>query len=320
MVGDDGVPGRHLPRDRARREHDRRPRDGARAPAPGPRGLAPAARSARPRPLRSAAGIPAARGRAAPPGRRARPRAGAGGRGRHTGRAEVRRDPALRAEAGAPPAVRRDPAFRPKTEAWPVGVAGRPAARRRRLTRAAGAARPMFRRRKAMTAMPNPSGDRADLTLDQPPIRVTTWDHFRLSAVVDAFRLRGWEPVVDFLGDELDRAELVEPAAIPPDVVTMHSCVRFIDHDTGEARTVTLVYPGEEDSRQGKISVVTPVGSALIGLRAGDTMPWRTPDGRTKRLSVLEVRHQPEAHGLDGASGRSDRESTPWGAGTAAAG
>lgn len=171
-----------------------------------------------------------------------------------------------------------------------------------------------------MAAMPNPSGDRADITLDQPPIRVTTWDHFRLSAVVDAFRLRGWEPVVDFLGDELDRAELVEPAAIPRDVVTMHSCVRFVDHDTGEARTVTLVYPGEEDSRQGKISVVTPVGSALIGLRAGDTMPWRTPDGRTKRLSVLEVRHQPEAHGFDGASGRSDRESTPWGAGTAAAG
>ena len=171
-----------------------------------------------------------------------------------------------------------------------------------------------------MTAMPNPSGDRADVTLDQPPIRVTTWDHFRLSAVVDAFRLRGWEPVVDFLGDELDRAELVEPAAIPRDVATMHSCVRFVDRDTGEARTVTLVYPGEEDSRQGRISVVAPVGSALIGLRAGDTMPWRTPDGRAKRLSVLEVRHQPEAHGLDGAPGRSDRESTPWGAGTAAAG
>src|SRR3954454_5417533 len=127
----------------------------------------------------------------------------------------------------------------------------------------------MFRRREAMTAMPNPSGDRADLPLDQPPIRVTTWDHFRLSAVVDAFRLCGREPVVDLLGDELDRAELVEPAAIPRDVVTMHSCVEFLDEDTDEVRTVTLVYPGEEDSRRGKISVVTPVGSALIGLRTG---------------------------------------------------
>ena len=104
-----------------------------------------------------------------------------------------------------------------------------------------------------MTAMPNQRDGRADIPLDQPPIRVTTWDHYRLSAVVDAFRLRGWEPIVDFLGDELDRAELVEPAAIPRDVVTMHSCVKVLDHDTGEVRTVTLVYPGEEDSRQGKI-------------------------------------------------------------------
>ena len=82
----------------------------------------------------------------------------------------------------------------------------------------------------------------------------------------------------------------------------MHSCVTFIDHDTGEVRTVTLVYPGEEDSRRGKIAIVTPVGSALLGLRTGAVMAWRTLDGRTKRLSVLEVRHQPEAHGFDGAS------------------
>ena len=82
----------------------------------------------------------------------------------------------------------------------------------------------------------------------------------------------------------------------------MHSCVEFVDDDTGEVRTATLVYPGEEDSRQGKVAVVTPVGSALLGLRAGATMTWRTLDGRTKRLSVLEVRHQPESHGFDGAS------------------
>jgi regulator of nucleoside diphosphate kinase len=162
-----------------------------------------------------------------------------------------------------------------------------------------------------MTARPNPSGDATGATLDKPPIQVTTWDHGRLSAVVDAFRRRGHEPLVDLLAEELDRAELVEPAAVPRDVVTMHSCVRFVDHDTGEARTATLVYPDEEDSRRGKVAVVTPVGSALLGLREGATMAWRTLDGRTKRLSVLEVRHQPEAHGFDGASGGNDRESTP---------
>ncbi len=160
-----------------------------------------------------------------------------------------------------------------------------------------------------MTLTPNSKDDRADVTLDKPPIQVTTWDYRRLSAVVDAYRLRGCEPLVDLLAEELDRAELVEPAAVPRDVVTMHSSVKFIDDDTGEVRVVTLAYPGEEDSRQGKISVITPVGSALIGLRAGATMSWRTLDGRTKRLSVLEVRHQPEAHGFDGASGESNRES-----------
>lgn len=159
-----------------------------------------------------------------------------------------------------------------------------------------------------MTATPKPRDGRAEVTLEKPPIQVTTWDHRRLSAVVDAYRLRGCDALVELLAEELDRAELVEPAAVPRDVVTMHSSVRFIDHDTGEVRTVTLVYPGEEDSRQGRISVVAPVGSALIGLQAGATMAWRTLDGRTKRLSVLEVGHQPEAHGLDGASG-SNRES-----------
>jgi regulator of nucleoside diphosphate kinase len=160
-----------------------------------------------------------------------------------------------------------------------------------------------------MRATPSSKDDRTDVTLDKPPIQVTTWDYRRLSAVVDAYRLRGCEPLVDLLAEELDRAELVEPAAVPRDVVTMHSSVKFIDDNTGEVRVVTLAYPGEEDSRQGKISVITPVGSALIGLRAGATMSWRTLDGRTKRLSVLEVRHQPEAHGFDGASSESNRES-----------
>lgn len=154
-----------------------------------------------------------------------------------------------------------------------------------------------------MTAKPNPSGgDEKEIAAEPPPIWVTTWDRRYLSAVVDAFRLRGCGQLVDFLARELDRAELIEPAAAPRDLVTMRSCVTFVDHDTGEVRTVTLVYPGEEDGRRGKVAVVTPVGSALLGLRAGATMPWLTMTGRTKRLSVLEVRYQPEAYGFDGAA------------------
>ena len=67
-----------------------------------------------------------------------------------------------------------------------------------------------------MTARPNPSGGDMSVTLDKPPIQVTTWDYDRLSGVVDAFRRRGREPLVDLLAEELDRAELVEPAMIPP--------------------------------------------------------------------------------------------------------
>jgi regulator of nucleoside diphosphate kinase len=162
-----------------------------------------------------------------------------------------------------------------------------------------------------------PKHGQAEITFDKPPIWVTSWDHFRLSAVVDAFRLRGCEDQVELLAEELDRAELVEPAAVPPDVVTMHSCATIVDHDTDEVRRVTLVYPGEEDSRRGRVAIVTPFGSALLGMKAGATMAWRTLNGRIKRLSVLEVEDQPEKHGLDGASGRSDLHSSPSRAGAA---
>jgi regulator of nucleoside diphosphate kinase len=79
----------------------------------------------------------------------------------------------------------------------------------------------------------------------------------------------------------------------------MNARARIMDPDTGEARTVTLVYPGEEDSAHGKVSVLTLLGTALLGLPEGTRMEWRTRDGRTKRVAVLEVSYQPERHGLD---------------------
>ena len=156
-------------------------------------------------------------------------------------------------------------------------------------------------------ATSKPQGDRTDLDAAKPPIQITTFDYISLSGVVEAFRAHGREPLVESLATELDRAELVEPGEIPGDVVTMHSRATFVD-DAGEQRTVTLVYPGEEDSRQGRIAVVTLIGSALLGLQVGAAMSWRTLDGRTKRLSVLEVAHQPEAQGLDGAPAREHSE------------
>lgn len=143
----------------------------------------------------------------------------------------------------------------------------------------------------SVSSAPDLNGHTRDAIRDKPPIQVTSWEYRCLSAVVDDFRLRGCGPIVDFLAEELDRAEQVEPSMIPSDVVTMYSCVKFVDLDTARVRTAMLVYPGEEDSRGDRIVVITPVGSALIGLRAGATIVWRGMDDRTRCLSVLEVRH-----------------------------
>ena len=133
----------------------------------------------------------------------------------------------------------------------------------------------------------------------QPTIYVTTHDYERLSALADFHQSRPRGVRVDFLLDELERAELVAAADVGAKVVTMNARVRIMDPDTGEARTVALVYPGEEDSARGKVSVLTPLGTVLLGLPEGARMAWRTQDGRTKRVAVLEVAYQPESHGLD---------------------
>jgi regulator of nucleoside diphosphate kinase len=88
---------------------------------------------------------------------------------------------------------------------------------------------------------------------------------------------------------ELDRADVLHAADVPNDVVTMHSRVRYLDETTGERRSVTLVYPHETDVASGRISVLAPVGSALLGLSEGQTIDWEFPHGARRRLRVEEV-------------------------------
>lgn len=140
----------------------------------------------------------------------------------------------------------------------------------------------------------------ANLSRADIVIVLTSLDHLRLNSVVENFERQGQDELVASLAEELDRAEIVAPNAVPDDVVTMHSRCRFVS-DSGVEQEITLVYPGEEDSEAGKISIVTPVGSALIGVRVGQTISWKTMDGRTKSLTVKAVTWQPEAHGMDGA-------------------
>lgn len=98
------------------------------------------------------------------------------------------------------------------------------------------------------------------------------------------------------LGEELLRADVVDPAGIPPDVITMNSRVCLQDMDTGEDLVYTLVFPKDANLESGRISVLAPVGTAMIGYREGDTITWPVPGGM-KRLKVKKILYQPEAAG-----------------------
>lgn len=129
--------------------------------------------------------------------------------------------------------------------------------------------------------------------MDQTPIILTERDYER----IDALLTGGVKdlPGIQVLRDELQRAEVVLPDEIPPDVVTMNSRVRFENIATGKQAELTLVYPQDVDGNPDKVSILAPVGSALLGLSVGQTIEWQMSGGSTLKLRVLEVRDQPEA-------------------------
>jgi regulator of nucleoside diphosphate kinase len=124
------------------------------------------------------------------------------------------------------------------------------------------------------------------------PIHVTTADLERLRALVDQNLASRDSEAAERLDNELDRAIPVEVA--PPDVVTMGSRVAFVDESSGVRREVVLVFPREADASHGRVSVLAPIGSALLGLSAGDDIDWPLPDGRVARLRILSVAHPAE--------------------------
>jgi regulator of nucleoside diphosphate kinase len=120
-----------------------------------------------------------------------------------------------------------------------------------------------------------------------PPIIISDIDQARLSGVATAAMDRVPE-IAEELMSEIERATVVEARSIPSNVVRMGSTVEFETND-GQHRRVTLVFPGEADISRGKISVLTPVGAALIGLSEGHSIMWMTRDGRHQQLTVLAV-------------------------------
>jgi regulator of nucleoside diphosphate kinase len=124
-------------------------------------------------------------------------------------------------------------------------------------------------------------------TFPRPRIRVSDADYRRLSGLAAAAETR-FPDVAEELQTEMDRAEVVAAEALPADVVRMGSTVEY-RADNGERRRVTLVYPADADIAEGRVSVLTPIGAALIGLSAGQSMRWVARDGRERTLTVIAV-------------------------------
>jgi regulator of nucleoside diphosphate kinase len=132
---------------------------------------------------------------------------------------------------------------------------------------------------------------------EQSRIQVTAADRQRLHSLIDTWPdIRDLE-AAEALADELARAEIVPAETIAGNVVTMNSRVVFQDQETAERREVWLVYPQDSDVDRGRISVLAPIGSALLGLAVGETIEWPLPSGQVKRLRVVEVVYQPEQAG-----------------------
>jgi regulator of nucleoside diphosphate kinase len=130
------------------------------------------------------------------------------------------------------------------------------------------------------------------------PIYVTVADMERLRALIEGVRYSTESAAnAAALEEELDRAEVVAPDRIPADVVTMNSEVRLKDLDTGKVLVYRVVYPNTRPvGSADPLSVLAPLGTALLGYRAGDVIEWRVPRGM-RRLKVLAVLYQPEAQG-----------------------
>ena len=129
-------------------------------------------------------------------------------------------------------------------------------------------------------------------------IHITRYDMDRLTELIDGLRLspKANQANLDLLEKELYRGVLVDPRQIPHDVITMNSKVIITDTESGEKTTYTLVFPSAANISENKLSIMAPLGMALLGYRTGDIIEWPVPSG-VRKLKVDEIIYQPEAAG-----------------------
>ena len=134
--------------------------------------------------------------------------------------------------------------------------------------------------------------------MSERSIQITELDRKRLLDLIREAQSGEYRKSIylEDLRGELERAQIVAPQDIPADVITMNSTVALTDLDTNEEETYTLVYPEQADSAQAKVSILAPIGTAMLGYRAGDVFEWEVPAGK-RRLKVTKIHYQPEASG-----------------------
>lgn len=129
-------------------------------------------------------------------------------------------------------------------------------------------------------------------------IQITQPDREKLQRLIEAHGRKNTrdQQHLEMLAEELERAEIVQPSEVSADAVTMHSQVLVRDLNSGAESSYTLVFPVDADITQGKISILAPIATALLGYREGDEIGWPTPGG-WRRLMIVKVLYQPEAAG-----------------------
>ena len=134
--------------------------------------------------------------------------------------------------------------------------------------------------------------------MNQPSIVITTKDVEKLRDLIrEAYHTeyRGSD-YLKKLAEEIQKASVVQPDQIPSDVITLNSTARLVDRETKEEMVYSIVFPEDADTSQGKISILAPIGTAMLGYKAGDTFEWDTPGGK-RIIRVKEIVYQPEAAG-----------------------
>lgn len=130
--------------------------------------------------------------------------------------------------------------------------------------------------------------------MNEKRIIVSSRDYTKLRSLIS---VHGGSSGKDYSGldAELQNAIIMEPEVIPPDVITMNSRVRFKDIEESEDYVFSLVYPEDSDTSKGKLSILAPIGIALLGYRVGEEVRWKVPAG-VKTFRVEEILYQPEAN------------------------